>query len=179
MIWTAGFDPQPVLEGENILLRPTVAADWDGLFGVASDPEIWAVHPAHDRWQEPVFRTFFDTAMASGGNLTIIDKNDNQIIGSSRYGHERAGPNEVEIGWTFLARSHWGGSTNRALKTLMIGHALAHHDACLLFVGEHNIRSRRAMEKIGGVLRPGILTLEPGSPAGAHVVYEIRTPLTP
>jgi hypothetical protein len=31
---------------------------------------------------------------------------------------------EVEIGWTFLASSHWGGATNRGVRRLMLDHAL-------------------------------------------------------
>src|SRR2546421_11441478 len=31
---------------------------------------------------------------------------------------------EIEIGWTFLARSHWGGIYNREMKQLMLRHGL-------------------------------------------------------
>jgi RimJ/RimL family protein N-acetyltransferase len=63
------LDRQPVLEGERLRLRPLVPADWEALFAVASDPLIWEQHPAHDRWQEPVFRAFFDDALANKGAL--------------------------------------------------------------------------------------------------------------
>jgi aromatic-amino-acid transaminase len=42
-----------------VLLRPLRPADWAALYAVASDPEIWARHPSHDRWREPVFRAFY------------------------------------------------------------------------------------------------------------------------
>ena len=58
------MDRQPTLKGERLLLRPLEAHNWDALFAVASDPLIWEVHPAHDRWQEPVFRAFFADALA-------------------------------------------------------------------------------------------------------------------
>ena len=65
------MDRQPVLEGERLILRPLRDSDWDALYAVASDRALWAVHPSHDRWQEPVFRAFFDDAMANiGGRLT-------------------------------------------------------------------------------------------------------------
>ncbi|MFM9828895.1 MAG: GNAT family N-acetyltransferase, partial [Sphingomonas sp.] len=117
------FDPQPVLVGETVALAPLADADWDALFAVAADPLIWAVHPAHDRWQEPVFRRFFADARASGGCLVVRDRSSGAVIGSSRYDRTRVEPGEVEIGWTFLARRYWGGTTNRELKTLMIAHA--------------------------------------------------------
>ncbi|MFU7528711.1 GNAT family N-acetyltransferase [Qipengyuania sp. ASV99] len=144
---------QPTLEGPRLLLRPLRTDDWDALFAVASDSLIWEQHPAHDRWQESVFRVFFDDALAHGGALAVIDKASGAIIGSSRYqGLEEAGGGSVEIGWTFLARSHWGGAANRELKRLMVAHALASIAECRFAVGESNWRSRAAMVKIGGRL---------------------------
>ncbi len=171
------FDPQPVLTGETVLLSPLTPADWDALFAVAADPLIWAVHPAHDRWQEPVFRRFFDDAMASGGCLVIRDRATGSIIGSSRYDRTRVEPGEVEIGWTFLARAYWGGATNREIKALMIAHALKSFDRAVFYVGEGNIRSRRAMEKIGGELLIGRTPVfEMANTRTPHVVYAMRQP---
>ena len=147
------MDRQPTLEGAGITLRPLTRDDWEALFAVASDPLIWEVHPAHDRWQESVFRAFFDDALAKGGALAVVDKQSGTIIGSSRYqGFDAAGGGSVEIGWTFLAREVWGGATNREMKRLMLSHALASVAECRFEVGAENWRSRRAMEKIGGVL---------------------------
>ena len=101
------LDRQPVLEDGRILLRPLRAEDWDALFAVAADPLVWEQHPAHDRWQESVFRAFFADALANKGALIAIDKADGAVIGSSRFqGLEEANGGSVEIGWTFLARSH-------------------------------------------------------------------------
>ena len=116
---------QPTLTGERLLLRPLRPDDWDALYAVASDPLIWELHPAHDRWQEPVFRPFFDDALAKGGALAVIEQASDAIIGSSRFqAYDPADGGSVEIGWTFLARSHWGGSINRELTRLMLAHAL-------------------------------------------------------
>ena len=169
------MDRQPVLEGELLLLRPLAAEDWDALFAVASDPLVWELHPAHDRWQEPVFRAYFADALAQGGALAVIDKTSGAIIGSSRMqAYDPAGGGSVEIGWTFLARSHWGGGTNREMKRLMLAHALKYVARVDFRVGETNLRSRRAMEKIGGRLthRDGGVVQTASGPA-RHVVYEI------
>ena len=167
------LDRQPHLASSDIVLRPLAAADWPALFAAASDPQIWAGHPAHDRWQEPVFRRFFDEALASGGALVALDPANGAIIGSSRYDFERAEAGAVEVGWTFLARSHWGGATNAAMKALMVGHALKSVDRVIFLIGETNLRSRRAMEKIGGVLtdRHHDVMLD-GAPV-RHLVYVI------
>ena len=174
---TTAPDLQPTLTGETVELRPTVLGDWDAMFAVAADREIWAVHPAHDRWQEPVFRQYFADALASGGSLTIRECSTGRVIGASRYREDPAEPGKCEIGWTFLARDHWGGTTNREVKRLMIGHILQFYDAATFMIGEDNIRSRRAMEKIGGRLTDRRETRMLGGVERGHVVYEIDAPL--
>lgn len=167
------LDRQPYLTGDRVALRPLVAGDWDALFAVAADPLIWEVHPAHDRWQEPVFRAFFDAGLASGGSLAILDAETGAVIGHSRYDFGRAGPGEVEIGWTFLARGHWGGGTNAEVKRLMIGHALGSVERVIFLVGEENVRSRRAMEKIGGTLMEREYRAVMAGREVRHVIYAI------
>lgn len=168
------LDRQPTLEGPTLHLRPLQPDDWDALFSVASDPLVWEVHPAHDRWQEAVFRAFFDDALAQGGALVVIDKASGSIIGSSRYqGLEQANGGSVEIGWTFLSRSYWGGAANREMKRLMVGHALASVEECRFAVGEANWRSRRAMEKIGGRLTDRTDMRGMAGSTTRHVIYVI------
>ena len=88
--------------------------------------------------------------MESGGALIALDSKDNQVIGSSRfYGYDKE-KSEIEIGWTFLARSHWGGIYNREMKQLMLRHAFQFVNSVIFLVGPQNLRSQRAMEKIGG-----------------------------
>ena len=166
---------QPVLTGERLLLRPLRADDWDALYAVASDPLIWELHPAHDRWQEPVFRAYFANALAHGGAVAVIDRDSGAMVGSSRWqGHDPADGGSVEIGWTFLARSHWGGAFNRELKRLMLAHALEAVARIDFRVGATNLRSRRAMEKIGGRLSDRVEQVEMAGVKVDHVIYEIN-----
>ena len=105
------MDRQPVLEGERLLLRPLAAEDWDALYAAASDPLVWELHPANDRWQEPVFRAYFADALAQGGALAVIDRSSGAMIGSSRMqAYDPAGGGSIEIGWTFLARAIGAGT---------------------------------------------------------------------
>jgi RimJ/RimL family protein N-acetyltransferase len=145
------FDLQPTLKGELLLLRPLQADDFPALYGVASDPLIWEQHPSNDRWKEEVFRKFFADGIASGGALVVIDLKDGRVIGSSRFDRYDPEASEIEIGWTFLARSHWGGVFNREMKSLMLGHAFRFVRNVVFSIGPQNIRSQRAMDKIGGV----------------------------
>lgn len=168
---------QPRLTGERLLLRPLAAEDWDALFAVAADPLIWELHPAHDRWREPVFAEFFANALKFKGAVAVIDRASGSIVGSSRWqGHvERSWPerSSVEIGWTYLARSHWGGAYNRELKRLMLAHALRFVERVDFQIGETNLRSRRAMEKIGGRLTEHTTEVEMADRTVRHVIYEI------
>lgn len=168
------MDRQPTLEGERLLLRPLHDDDRSSLFEVASDPELWALHPAHDRWQRPVFNAMFDEALMHGGALAVFDKTSGRVVGSSQIRPSAKVRGALEIGWTFLARDQWGGATNRELKRLMLAHSLALVERVVFRVGAGNLRSRRAMEKIGGRLMD--LREDVVFPDGrkiAHVFYDI------
>jgi RimJ/RimL family protein N-acetyltransferase len=167
------FDLQPILKGDLLELRPLRADDFDALFAVASDPLIWEQHPARDRYKEDVFRAFFRDALQSGGALVAIDTKDGRIIGSSRFHGYNAEKSEVEIGWTFLARSHWGGRYNGEMKRVMLQHAFQFVNSVVFLIGPNNLRSRRAVEKIGGVL----VGSRPDATGRESVVYQITATL--
>jgi N-acetyltransferase len=143
-------------------------------WAIAADPLMWEVHPAWDRYKEPVFRAYFDANLASGGSLTTLERATGAVIGASRYWEADSATNSVEIGATYLARAHWGGGANREVKQLMVGHALAVLDIVNFRIGATNIRSRRAIEKIGARLTDRTdVSLMAGVPT-KHVIYEIR-----
>lgn len=143
------LDRQPVLEGELVRLRPLVRDDFDALYVVASDPLLWEQHPSKDRAERRVFREWFDDALRSGGAVVVVERRSGQLIGTSRFDGFDSHRRQVEIGWTFLARSHWGGPFNAELKQLMLEHAFRAVDSVVFRVHEHNLRSQRAVEKLG------------------------------
>jgi RimJ/RimL family protein N-acetyltransferase len=160
---------QPHLIGELVELRPLRAEDWERVFAAASDPFVWEQHPARDRYKEEVFREFFRGAMESGGAFAVIDRASGEIIGSTRYYNYDATQSEIEIGFTFLARRHWGGRYNGEMKRLMLEHIFRFLDNVVFRIGPENIRSRRAVEKIGGRL------IERPTPPGLErVIYRIQ-----
>ena len=145
------FELQPALTGKLLRLRPLVSADFDALYAVASDPLLWEQHPAWDRYKRDVFSKLFDESLASGGALVAEEVGSGKLIGSSRYwGYDEAA-SEVEIGWSFLAREYWGGRYNREMKRLMLTHAFRFVNQVVFMIGPKNIRSQRAIEKIGAV----------------------------
>jgi len=145
------FDLQPILKGELLELRPLRPEDFQELFAVASDPLVWEQHPMSDRYKEDVFRAFFRDALESGGAFKVLDLRDGRVIGSSRFHGYDEQKSEVEIGWSFLARSYWGGTYNKEMKRLMLEHAFRFVDRVIFMVGAKNVRSQKAMEKIGGI----------------------------
>ena len=170
------FDLQPHLKGELIELRPLAPEDWHELFAVASDPLIWEQHPENDRYKEDVFKIFFEGALESGGAFVVVDTKTQQIIGSTRFNGYDAKKSEVEIGWTFLARKYWGGRYNREMKQLMLAHAFEFVENVVFFVGENNIRSKRATEKIGAVKSGTEKKVYGNRPASLNVRYVIKKP---
>jgi RimJ/RimL family protein N-acetyltransferase len=169
---TAPFDLQPILKGKLLELRPLRPADFPELYAVASDPLIWEQHPAKYRCHEDVFRQFFQKAMDSGGAFVAIDRKDGRVIGSSRFHDYNPERNQIEVGFTFLARSHWGGPYNREMKELMLRHAFNHVERVVFLIDPQNFRSQRAVEKIGGV-RTGSRQNAEGRDS---FVYELTAP---
>src|SRR6202012_4723224 len=95
-------------------------------------------------------------AFADEGGLVAIERASGAIVGFSRYSMSRCEPGEVEMGWAFPAPARcWGGHVNGAMKRLMLDHAFRFVDTVIFRIGETNLRSRRAVEKIGGQLIAG------------------------
>ena len=136
-------DLQPTLIGPRIIVRPIAPTDWDEMFAAAADPEVWALHPVRERYQAEVFREFFDGALKSGAAFSFVDRQSQKVIGSSRYHGHDAEKREIEIGWTFLARAHWGGRINAEVKRLMLDHAFTFCGTVVFWVGDTNWRSQR------------------------------------
>jgi RimJ/RimL family protein N-acetyltransferase len=167
------FDPQPTLVGETIALRPLRSDDLDALHAAAADPLIWELHSDPWRHRRDVFEAFFAASLASGGALIVTERGSGEVIGSSRYYDWDPARREVAIGFTFLTRRHWGGSTNRELKRLMLDHAFRFAERVWFHVAKSNWRSRRAMEKVGAMLSHETMR-EHGGVLLDYLVYKVE-----
>jgi RimJ/RimL family protein N-acetyltransferase len=145
------FDLQPTLQNEFVKLIPLKETDFEILYKVASDPLIWEQHPNKNRWKKDVFENFFKGAIESKGAFLIYNAKTNEPIGSSRFYDYNENKSEVSIGYTFYARSHWGGKYNPSAKHLMMQHAFKYVDHVIFHIGANNIRSQKAIEKLGAV----------------------------
>jgi N-acetyltransferase len=144
------FNLQPTLTNDLLIIRPLKADDFDNLYKVASDPLIWEQHPAKYRYQKEVFTELFNDGLASGGALVVIDKKTGNIIGSTRFNPVPETDNAIEIGWSYLARAYWGGLYNKSQKHLLMDYAFQHVGHVFFYINKFNMRSRKAVEKLGG-----------------------------
>ncbi|WP_428225446.1 GNAT family N-acetyltransferase [Flavobacterium sp.] len=142
---------QPTLENDTILLAPLEINDFEALYQIASDPLVWEQHPNKNRYQKEVFQSFFEGAIASKGAFKIIDKKDQKIIGSTRFYNLDSKNNSVLIGYTFYGRAYWGSQYNPQVKNLMLNHAFKYVENVLFHIGAMNIRSQKAIERLGAV----------------------------
>ena len=108
--------------------------------------------------------------------MVVIDRKTQKLIGSSRYFGFEPRRREIEIGWTFLARSHWGGKYNAELKRLMLDHGFKFVKSIVFLVGATNIRSQKAVEQIGGVMTERRERRNLHGETVEHVVYQIKKP---
>jgi RimJ/RimL family protein N-acetyltransferase len=167
------FELQPTLSNPLIRIEPLESSDFERLYAVASDPLIWEQHPSKERYQRPVFENYFKGAIESGGAFRVIDNTKGDLIGSSRYCDFDAAQRHVSVGYTFIARHCWARGYNLALKTLMLDHAFRFVDRVLFQVGIDNWRSRKAMEKLGGITIGEQAVSYFGEPARPNVIFKI------
>jgi len=164
-----------LLKNEWVELRPLEPTDFEALYEVASDPLIWEQHPNPNRYQRPVFQTYFEGAIASKGAFLIKDT-IGQIIGCSRFYDHDPPKKEVKIGYTFFDRSCWGKPYNRNTKALMLDYAFQFVEKVVFEVGAGNIRSQKAMEKLGAVRTGEEMVTYFGETPKLNVLFTIQKP---
>jgi len=165
---------QPVLENETVKLLPLKEEDFEALYQVASDPLIWEQHPNKDRHKREVFQTFFEGAMASKGAFKIIDKNSENVIGNTRFYDFNELDKRILIGYTFYGRAYWGSTYNPQVKKLMLDYAFQFADKVFFHIGAQNIRSQKAIERLGATKVREINIAYHGEPEKLNFEYVIE-----
>lgn len=151
------------LEGKLVVLEPLRESHAEELWRAAQAPEIWS-------WLAPLGedRELFDywlrlslEAGAEGkeGVFAIRRREDDAVVGSSRYLNVRPADRVVEIGWTWFNPSAWRSGANVEAKLLLLTHAFETLDCVRveLKTDARNERSRAAMAALPaqfeGILR--------------------------
>ena len=166
--------PDPiVLEGENIQLLPLQTSHFEALFEAASNPEIWELTSVN--YSDPaIFNHSNTTALKDKEKGTvypfvIVDKHTDTIIGTTRFLEISAADKKLEIGVTWIKKEFWGSTVNMECKYLLLQYCFEHlqlHRVQFRAKAD-NLRSRKAIEKIGGQLE-GIFRKDKIEPSGNY-----------
>jgi N-acetyltransferase len=150
--------PQPVtLSGPFVRLVPLTLDHVPALASVGLDPVLWRWIPTPitttDEMRAYVASALDDQARGLALPFAITDTASNEVIGSTRFGNIDVRNRRLEIGWTWLARSHQRTAANTNAKRLLLGHAFDDLGAMRveLKTDALNDKSRAAIGRIGAV----------------------------
>lgn len=143
------------LEDHRIRLEPMTSAHIQQMRLLSSDSDVWRWYTEDltnpddlERW---MMNRLDESNQEAKMTYAVLDKETNKVIGSSSYGHIDWTEHCIEIGWTWLGKAYIGSGINKHMKFLMLRHAFETIgiERLELRTDEVNVRSRRAMEKIG------------------------------
>jgi RimJ/RimL family protein N-acetyltransferase len=156
------IDFDMVLESENVMLRPIKKEDIDAFIGLTKDRSMW-VYFTSDlsiameliKWVDSAIE---ETSCKKRLAFTIIDKEKNEIVGSTSFGNISDYDKRVEIGWTWIAKNYQGKGINNQIKYLMLKYCFENCDfeRVELKTDVLNIPAKKALTRIGAI-EEGIL----------------------
>ncbi len=165
---------QVTLANELVRLSPLQEKDFEELYAVASDPLVWEQHPNKNRYRREVFAVYFEGAIASEAAFKITEAKTGETIGCSRFYDYDAAAGSVVIGYTFFARSHWGNGYNPAAKALMMAYAFTFANTVIFHIGSNNIRSQKAIVKIGAIKTGEAEVAYYGEDNNLNFIYKVQ-----
>src|SRR5262245_57499610 len=153
------------LAGKHVYLELLSAAHREMIRPLARDERIWEFNKMlliDDRFDK-MFDDYFDTALdkqAMSGQQSFVIRSvkDQAIIGMTRLYEFNQKDKRATIGYTWYIPSVWGKVHNKECKFLLLQFIFEQLKfmRAELRVAHQNIRSQKAVEKIGGV-REGVL----------------------
>ncbi len=158
------MDIKPVtLTGRHVRLEPLAHSHVADLFAGGTDSSIWQYIPYPPVHTEADMRAWVDDLLArqaKGADLpfAVVHQDLGRAIGATRYLDIQRANRAVEIGGTWYAPEHQRTAANTEAKLLLLSHAFETL-GCIrvqLKTDERNVRSQRAIERIGAV-REGTL----------------------
>lgn len=148
----------PTLENERVLLSPLSFDNYEYLIPVASQEKLVQYSPS-DIYTPNMLKKYVETALEqkeqkTGIPFIVFDKTEQQYAGSTRYMNIHWKNKVLEIGSTWIGRQFQGSGLNTNMKRLMIDYAFNEmaFEKIEFRIDERNIRSRKAVEKLGAVL---------------------------
>lgn len=147
---------EPVtLEGEFVRLEPLKSEHFDALCEVGLDESLWKLTANIVKTPEDL-RRYVDAALSDFEKkialpFVTMDKAQNKIVGSTRFGNIDRANRKAEIGWTWINPAWQRTYVNSEAKLLMLAHAFETWK-CIrveLKTDVLNDKSRNAMLRIG------------------------------
>lgn len=155
--------PYPtILEGKTVELIPLEKEHFEALYAAAADKEFWDLIPTDCSDRTVFYKTYeFALSERETGNqypFVIRHKETQKLIGSTRFFEIYPSDKKLEIGWTWITKEFWGTAVNLECKLLLLTFCFdtLKTNRVQLKTKDNNFRSRKAIEKIGGVFE-GIL----------------------
>ncbi|GAA4945997.1 GNAT family protein [Algibacter agarivorans] len=152
----------PTLENKRVKLTPLNLENYTHLTEIGQQENLVQYSPSKVETPEDL-KQYVQTALDWQINKTampfiIFDKKANTYAGTSRYMNINWHNSVLEIGATWIGREFQGTGLNMNIKFLMLQYAFEtlKFDKVEFRVDERNIPSRKAVEKIGGILE-GVL----------------------
>ncbi len=168
----------------KVILEPLTSEHVQKMRALGSDQDVWRWY-TEDLSNPDDLERWMTNRLSESGNgdkmsYAVILRETEKVIGASSYGHINWAEKCIEIGWTWLDKEYIGSGINRHMKFLMLHHAFEtmEIERLELRTDEENIRSRKAMEKIGAKL-DGTLRSHRGTQGGRRrntVIYSIIRP---
>ncbi|HLW75517.1 MAG TPA: GNAT family N-acetyltransferase [Bryobacteraceae bacterium] len=160
---------EPVtLEGTHVRLEPLAESHHAQLSEIGLDEELWRWIPTRVTTPEEMMNYIRlaqqDQAAGTALPFATIDRASNRAIGSTRYMNIAAEHRRLEIGATWIAKSHQRTLVNVEAKYLMLRHAFETLDCqrVELKTDSRNRRSRNAIQRLGakqeGIFRNHMIT---------------------
>ncbi len=157
-------DQLPALHGVYVYLEPASETHRELLRPLAKDERLWEFTKTLliDDTYDKQFDDYYNIALATvneDGQAFVIRRADNDtLLGMTRVHNVVLKDKGAEIGHTWYIPAVWGQVHNKECKLLLLTHLFERLGfARVAFrVAHQNIRSQKAVEKIGGV-KEGVL----------------------
>jgi RimJ/RimL family protein N-acetyltransferase len=151
-----------ILENDFVQLSPLTLENYKNLIQIASQKKLVQYSPS-DIESPTALKNYVQTALGQQKKdktipFIIYDKKNGSYAGCTRYMNINWTHKVLEIGSTWIGREFQGSGLNSHVKFLMLNHAFGPmgFEKVEFRIDERNMRSRKAVEKLGGVLE-GIL----------------------
>lgn len=146
-----------ILKGQLVDLIPLEEIHFEDLFFAASDKKIWEFYTGDWSVKETFLKVYKESMnqrdKGSEYPFVIFYKPTSRIIGSTRFLDIVYTDKRLEIGGTWIQAEYWASAVNFDCKLALLNFCFEnlHAKRVQLKTQHDNLRSRKAIEKIGGV----------------------------